>query len=328
MPTPTNGYWDNPIVSRHHAVVRKTPVVPIPTATPPACLTDLLCKGLQITDLSSTHGTYLNGMKLDPDMPHYISNGDTITLGTLIASSTAGGPAHLPTRLEITFNNHAPPLLPPRPSQPQPQQDTPLTKPGARNTFHAPSDSEEEDITYTYKIGTSPSATANDVFAGKGFIKTWRPFPPMKVPHNDEPLPPLIDLTSDVGGVWEPAPVVERVEITSDAGAIHGEESEENEDENGEEEEEKEVHHCKLTATGGLGEFTWDDEEKEQQKSTEEVGLPETVTGVPETQLPDQPPKVQGPEPAKVRTAPPFPLPSSPLSYLAFRCRETNAVAY
>ena len=270
-------------------------------------MTDFFCKGLQITDLSSTHGTYLNGIKLDPETPHYIRNGSTITLGTLIPSSTAGGSAHLPTRLEITFNDHAPPLLPPRPSQPQPQQDTPLTKPGARNTFHAPSDSEEEDITYTYKIGTSPSATANDVFAGKGFIKTWRPFPPMKVPQNDEPLPPLIDLTSDAGGVWEPAPVMERIEITSDAEAVDGEESEEDEDE-----EETDYH--KPIATGDLGGFTWDDEEKEQQKSTEHVGLPETVSGVPETQLPDQPPKVQVPETPKVRMAPPFPLPPSPSS--------------
>jgi len=253
-------------------------------------------------------------MKLDPDAPHAISNGDTITLGTTLPPSSAGGQAHLPTRLEITFNNHTPPLLPPRASQCQPQQDTPPTKPAARNTFHAPSDSEEEgDITSAYKVETTPSAAVNDVFTGKGFIKTWRPFPPMKVPHNDGPLPPLIDLSSDIGGVWEPAPVVECIEISSDAEAVDGEES-----------EEEEVHYRTPIAAKGLGEVPWDDEGTEQQKSRHHVGLPETVTVVPETQSPDQPPKVQEPEPVKVRTAPPFPHPV--LS--CFRCRETNVIAY
>jgi pSer/pThr/pTyr-binding forkhead associated (FHA) protein len=38
---------------------------------------------LILTDLGSTNGTYLNGERISPHMPHRLSEGDRLVLGTL-----------------------------------------------------------------------------------------------------------------------------------------------------------------------------------------------------------------------------------------------------
>jgi pSer/pThr/pTyr-binding forkhead associated (FHA) protein len=41
---------------------------------------------LQIVDMDSRNGTYLNGRRLAPDVPHILRDGDHIRLGKLIIS--------------------------------------------------------------------------------------------------------------------------------------------------------------------------------------------------------------------------------------------------
>jgi hypothetical protein len=246
-----------------------------------------------ITDLTSTHGTFLNGTKLDPEIPHPVKTGDTITLGTALDSASGG--AHLPTKLEITISR------PPRfPSPPPTQQTSQITSHGpqqlpARNSFHAPSDSEEEYVVAELKTvleGATPAAAA--VVKRREPLRPWRPFPPIKVPDMT-PLPAFIDLTSENGAVvWEPAPVIE---IESDA-------EEENKKDEGE------VYYSRPVPAGEFAEFNWgqtDDDDEEDEETEEDADADVDVDGsldvnvdvdddvegivrvVPETQMPDQP---------------------------------------
>ncbi len=55
-------------ISRRHAIIRRT------------------ADGFVLIDLGSKNGTILNGVRLDPDVPHPLSSGDQITLGDLVFS--------------------------------------------------------------------------------------------------------------------------------------------------------------------------------------------------------------------------------------------------
>jgi pSer/pThr/pTyr-binding forkhead associated (FHA) protein len=84
----TNGYFDNPIISRRHAVLanRNNQVV--------------------IIDQHSTHGTYLNAEKLKPMEPAAVHNMDIITLGCRLPTKSTVSDIeieHLPTTLEVSI---------------------------------------------------------------------------------------------------------------------------------------------------------------------------------------------------------------------------------
>jgi diguanylate cyclase (GGDEF)-like protein len=54
-------------ISRHHALVRVNPDGPV-----------------TLTDLGSTNGTFLNGQRIDPDLPVPLEDGDRIRVGSLV----------------------------------------------------------------------------------------------------------------------------------------------------------------------------------------------------------------------------------------------------
>jgi hypothetical protein len=201
----------------------------------------------------------VNGVKLFPGISCTLTNGDLVTMGTTLDAATGG--AHLPTKLELHFFH--------TPSFASNDRSHPPALP-ARYSFHASSDSEEEGD------------------AVKPGFKTWRPFPPIKVP-DEAPLPDVIDLTSD--GVWEPKPVEPKVEkdekdeveciVLSDG---------ESEVDDGE------IYYSRPVE---LVDVMWDDEESEGESGEEEqeeeapVVEAEPIVVVPDTQFPEtEPPKV------------------------------------
>jgi FHA domain len=111
-----------------------------------------------VLDQASTHGTYVNGEKLNPFEAKKIENGDSIVLGTVLEHTSR---EHLPTELEIGLVEMDVPIEP----------DVWVTneRPGTTtNSFHPPdSDSEGEDDEPTISL-------------------TWKPFV-NDIPH----LPPL-----------------------------------------------------------------------------------------------------------------------------------------
>jgi hypothetical protein len=51
----------------------------------------------QITDLNSTNGTFVNEQRLNPHLPHPLSSGDVIRIGTLTLAYEVSGPGYAPT---------------------------------------------------------------------------------------------------------------------------------------------------------------------------------------------------------------------------------------
>jgi hypothetical protein len=58
----------------------------------------------QITDLNSTNGTFVNEQRLSPNMPHPLSSGDVIRIGTTNFTYEASGAGYLPTVAASTPN--------------------------------------------------------------------------------------------------------------------------------------------------------------------------------------------------------------------------------
>ncbi|OAL45571.1 hypothetical protein IQ07DRAFT_591363 [Pyrenochaeta sp. DS3sAY3a] len=67
MPAPHNAYIDSPVISRDHAVLSLKPSAGTPQ--------------VYITDAGSMHGTLVNGLKLAPNVPKLLSNGDLLQFG-------------------------------------------------------------------------------------------------------------------------------------------------------------------------------------------------------------------------------------------------------
>lgn len=53
-------------ISRRHAIIRRQE------------------RCLELVDLASRNGTFINGKKLDPDQPHLLRNGDEVRLGKMV----------------------------------------------------------------------------------------------------------------------------------------------------------------------------------------------------------------------------------------------------
>jgi hypothetical protein len=47
------------------------------------CALEMVAGRLQVTDLGSVNGTFINGTRLDPNIPHLLKNGDELMLGSL-----------------------------------------------------------------------------------------------------------------------------------------------------------------------------------------------------------------------------------------------------
>ncbi|MCR4890816.1 MAG: FHA domain-containing protein [Lachnospiraceae bacterium] len=70
------------------------------------CKVEATAQGLTITDLGSSNGTFLNGNKLQPNVPSRLNSGDTFWVGDKENSFTVSGQA-VPAQIV----NSAPPML-------------------------------------------------------------------------------------------------------------------------------------------------------------------------------------------------------------------------
>lgn len=183
MAKTTNGYFDNPIVSRSHAILQNRSDGVCPSEP------DLfLIQQIFVTDQASTHGTYVNGTKLVPYVAKLVENGDCIALGTVLEYTSR---EHLPTELEIGIVEMDVPIE----SDPWATNE----RPGTTNSFHPPdSDSEGEDNEPT------ASMTWRPFFSD---IQTLRPPPPPSQPPIDVDritLPPILHLPIQIGAAGVP----------------------------------------------------------------------------------------------------------------------------
>lgn len=121
-------------------------------------------------DKASTHGTYLNGTKLTPDLPYKLVHGDTIRLGYPIESTAAGmgtSSEHPPTELQVGIMPMEPlePSALPNLNRSVSESTQPTTNKAATNSFHAPADEDSDDDKDE-----------------RSHTMSWKPFPPAPAP--------------------------------------------------------------------------------------------------------------------------------------------------
>jgi pSer/pThr/pTyr-binding forkhead associated (FHA) protein len=61
----------------------------------------------QITDLNSTNGTFVNEQRLTPNLPHPLSSGDMIRIGSMSFAYEASGASYTPT-VAVNAPNYEP----------------------------------------------------------------------------------------------------------------------------------------------------------------------------------------------------------------------------
>ncbi len=87
----------------------------------------------QITDLNSTNGTFVNEQRLPPNMPHPLSSGDVIRIGTTNFTYEASGAGYIPT-VAASAPNYEPTVA----AAPPPVQTPYQQPPSAYGSYDAP----------------------------------------------------------------------------------------------------------------------------------------------------------------------------------------------
>ena len=155
----TNGFFDNPVISRNHAVLTNRNQK-VPLSSPSHSDADNF--QIVIIDQNSTHGTYLNSEQLAPYNPKIVQDGDVITLGTKIEPrSSCHESQHLPTTIHLGIVK-----LPYQAENGEFTVDQMDVAPKApsTNSFHPPESDSEEDERPTQAQQTP---------------MTWKPFADM-----------------------------------------------------------------------------------------------------------------------------------------------------
>ena len=135
----TNGYFDNPIISRRHALLEN------------------LWGEVYLTDQASTHGTFLNGVKLIPWVKRRVENGDCIALGCVLEGA-GRRVEHKPSELEVGVVA----------MQGREGEEERVVRAMSTNSFHAPTDSDCEEDNPEVPLGP----------------QSWRPFAPIGLQQN------------------------------------------------------------------------------------------------------------------------------------------------
>ncbi|MCJ1475198.1 hypothetical protein MMC13_003858 [Lambiella insularis] len=116
-----NAWFESPIMSRSHAEL--------------TLVTTSAKQSLYLKDLQSTHGTFIEGAKLDPDLEYIVKSGDKITFGQKV---TSGASTYPPKNFLIEYRWQQ--WSNPTPVS-SPESRSKLPKPG----FHVPYEYDDEE---------------------------------------------------------------------------------------------------------------------------------------------------------------------------------------
>lgn len=125
--TPFAGYRMG--VSRRHAAIRQNSE-----------------QSLDLWDLGSSNGTYLNGQRLSAHRPYRLHNGDEIRLGQML--------------IRVSFESG---VLAPRTKQEQPDAKTPVAATASTQTLDQPKQEKAEKSAASAPVEAAPAAKAPDV---------------------------------------------------------------------------------------------------------------------------------------------------------------------